>query len=131
MVNFSKFYCPFCQRAKKAVHEIGVAPVVVELDERPDGRAMQIAFMQMTGERTVPNVWLNGKHIGGSDDTVAAIRNGPFQNLDKTAAKDSRSTLASRIARRLMIVRLVSVKRLTVRVELVDKKKQRSLSKPS
>jgi glutaredoxin 3 len=88
VVIFSKSYCPFCQRANKALHEIGVAPVVIELDERPDGRAMQIALLQMTEQRTVPNVWLNGKHIGGSDDTVAAIRNGLFHDLDKTAAKE-------------------------------------------
>ena len=78
---FSKSFCPYCKQAKKALVDIGIKPVVVELDQRPDGRHIQTALMQLTGQRTVPNVWLNGKFIGGCDDTLAGIRKGMFKGV--------------------------------------------------
>lgn len=50
--------------------------VVIELDERDDGDAIQAALQQITGQRTVPNVFVKGKHIGGCDDTLAAHKRG-------------------------------------------------------
>jgi glutaredoxin 3 len=35
----------------------------------------------MTGQRTVPNVFVKGKHLGGCDDTLAAIQSGKFQQM--------------------------------------------------
>ena len=82
---FSKSYCPYCRRAKQALGNIGISPVVVELDEREDGRDVQLAILQMTGQRTVPSAWLNGQHIGGSDDVVAGVRSGLFDKVDRGA----------------------------------------------
>ena len=80
VVIYSKSYCPFCKRAKAALMNIGISPIVVELDERvTDGREIQIALFQSTGQRTVPSVWLNGQHIGGSDDVIAGIESGLFK----------------------------------------------------
>jgi len=33
----------------------------------PDGSAIQAALLELTGQRTVPNVFINGKHLGGND----------------------------------------------------------------
>ena len=33
-------------------------------------------LLERTGQRTVPSVWLDGKHIGGADDTVRAVESG-------------------------------------------------------
>jgi glutaredoxin 3 len=38
---FSKSYCPYCQKAKKALGDLGISPVVVELDERDDGKTQK------------------------------------------------------------------------------------------
>lgn len=76
-------YCPFCRRAKKALGDIGITPVVLELDLRSDGRAIQAALLKMTGQRTVPNVFLKQKHFGGSDDTIAGVKAGKFADVKK------------------------------------------------
>jgi glutaredoxin 3 len=85
---FSKSYCPYCMRAKRALLRIGITPVVVELDERPDGRDIQVKLLQMTGQRTVPSAWLNGKHIGGGDDVVAGAKSGLFKDVNAGKAKE-------------------------------------------
>ena len=87
VVLFSKSYCPYCMRAKHALMGIGIAPVVVELDERDDGGKIQVALMQRTGQRTVPSAWLAGKHIGGSDDVLAGIKSGLFKDVPAGEAK--------------------------------------------
>jgi glutaredoxin-related protein len=44
-----------------------------------EGADIQSALQDITGQRTVPNVFVKGKHIGGNDATQAAIKNGSFQ----------------------------------------------------
>ena len=43
-----------------------------------DGDAIQQELLKMTSQRTVPSVWLAGKHIGGCDDTLQGIQSGVF-----------------------------------------------------
>ncbi|XP_073285083.1 glutaredoxin-C4 [Primulina huaijiensis] len=81
IVIFSKSYCPYCRRAKAVFKELKQEPYVVELDEREDGANIQDALSQIVGRRTVPQVFINGKHIGGSDDTVEAYENGELEKL--------------------------------------------------
>lgn len=40
---------------------------LIELDQESDGDAIQAALAEWTGQRTVPNVFIGDKHIGGSD----------------------------------------------------------------
>eukprot|EP00465_Bigelowiella_longifila_P013706 CAMPEP_0185254178 /NCGR_PEP_ID=MMETSP1359-20130426/2845_1 /TAXON_ID=552665 /ORGANISM="Bigelowiella longifila, Strain CCMP242" /LENGTH=102 /DNA_ID=CAMNT_0027836891 /DNA_START=64 /DNA_END=372 /DNA_ORIENTATION=+ len=81
VVVFSKTYCPFCVKAKKALKDIGMSPYVIELDNREDGSSIQQTLLKMTGQRTVPNVWVKGKFLGGCDDTLKAIKEGKFDAL--------------------------------------------------
>ncbi|KAI3451018.1 hypothetical protein Pfo_007683 [Paulownia fortunei] len=78
---FSKSYCPYSLRAKRIFSELEEQPFVVELDLRDDGYKIQDVLLEMVGRRTVPQVFVNGKHIGGSDDLQAAVRSGQLQNL--------------------------------------------------
>eukprot|EP00850_Spirogloea_muscicola_P018440 SM000168S02639 [mRNA] locus=s168:202879:204658:- [translate_table: standard] len=93
----------FCKRAKNAFAELGVDPWVVELDERVglvrrlrpagsptdhgqggsagDGADIQDQLYQMVGRRTVPQVFIDGNHIGGSDDTVEALASGKLAEM--------------------------------------------------
>ncbi|XP_052195123.1 glutaredoxin-C3 [Diospyros lotus] len=80
---FSKSYCPFSLRAKRIFSELHEQPFVVELDLRDDGNKIQDVLLDLVGRRTVPQVFVNGKHIGGSDDLKAAVQNGQLQNLIK------------------------------------------------
>jgi glutaredoxin 3 len=46
-----------------------------------EGADIQAALLSLTGQRTVPNVFVNGKHVGGNDDTHAALHDGTFMKL--------------------------------------------------
>ena len=78
---FSKSYCPFCDRAKSALSELNIPFVAEELDVVAGGAQTQAALLEMTGQRTVPNVFVKGKHLGGCDDTLAALKSGAFQKM--------------------------------------------------
>ncbi|XAR55647.1 Thioredoxin-disulfide reductase [Bertholletia excelsa] len=88
IVIFSKSYCPYCRRAKAVFKELNQVPHVVELDERDDGRDIQDALSEIVGRRTVPQVFINGKHIGGSDDTVEAYESGELAKIFGVPAND-------------------------------------------
>ena len=64
---------------------MGVKPLVVELDERDDGPALQSELARMTGGSTVPRVFVAGAFIGGGDDTAAAARSGKLAQLCRDA----------------------------------------------
>jgi glutaredoxin 3 len=70
---FGKSGCPFCKKTKKALLSIGVHPTVVELDEIDGGAKVQKKLEEITGKATVPNVWLDGKFIGGSEEVIAGV----------------------------------------------------------
>jgi thioredoxin reductase (NADPH) len=46
-----------------------------------DGADIQDALLQKTGQKTVPNVFVNGEHVGGCDNTIEAHQNGRLQFL--------------------------------------------------
>ena len=57
---------------------------VQELDEMGDeGIELQMALFDKTKQKSVPNVFVNGEHLGGNDDTQAAARNGKLQEMLK------------------------------------------------
>ncbi|CAA6662331.1 unnamed protein product [Spirodela intermedia] len=89
IVIFSKSYCPYCRRAKAVFKELSKVPYVVELDQREDGGDIQHALSTIVGRRTVPQVFINGKHLGGSDDTVEAYENGSLAKLLGADSRDS------------------------------------------
>ncbi|KAK5168037.1 uncharacterized protein LTR77_006605 [Saxophila tyrrhenica] len=71
IIVFSKSYCPFSKKAKHILldlYNISPPPYVVELDQHELGPGLQKALEKMTGRRTVPNVLVNGRSIGGGDD---------------------------------------------------------------
>ncbi|UIZ28017.1 hypothetical protein KXD40_004446 [Peronospora effusa] len=67
---FSKTTCPFCARVKEIFNVLDTNYKVVELDTRDDGAEIQTLLLDITGQRTVPNVFMNGKHIGGCDSVM-------------------------------------------------------------
>ncbi|SGZ47450.1 CIC11C00000003301 [Sungouiella intermedia] len=67
----SKSYCPYCVKTKNTVGAITKEAYILELDEIPDGQEIQDALLEITGQRTVPNVFIAGEHIGGNSDVQA------------------------------------------------------------
>jgi len=70
VVIFSKTWCPFCAKVKDVFKSKYIDYHRVELDKHPQGELYQSLLKEITGQSSVPNVFINGKHIGGCDDTV-------------------------------------------------------------
>ncbi|CZT16980.1 probable glutaredoxin Grx1 [Ramularia collo-cygni] len=65
---FSKSYCPYCKATKSLLSEMGAKAYYIELDQVDDGAAIQDALEGMTSQRSVPNIFINKKHIGGNSE---------------------------------------------------------------
>lgn len=74
--------CPFCQSADRLLQQKGVAVEKIRVDLEPARRA---EMMQKSGRRTVPQIWIDGLHIGGCDDLYALERAGKLDALLKVA----------------------------------------------
>mmetsp|Transcript_34211 Transcript_34211/g.38231 ORF Transcript_34211/g.38231 Transcript_34211/m.38231 type:complete len:141 (+) Transcript_34211:65-487(+) len=82
VVVFSKSYCPFCDQTKELLKKMNVKFAVHELDQMgDDGVEIQTSLLDMTGQRSVPNVFVKQQHIGGNDDTQLAAKEGKLQKL--------------------------------------------------
>ncbi|PVV02145.1 hypothetical protein BB560_003412, partial [Smittium megazygosporum] len=82
-ILYSKTYCPFCSRAKNELDKLGIAYSVVELDVDPNGSDIQALLAELTGQRTVPNIFLNHKHVGGCDDLLYLLETGKINDYIK------------------------------------------------
>ncbi|EDW00873.1 glutaredoxin-C4 [Drosophila grimshawi] len=79
VVIFSKSYCPYCSMAKEQFRKLDVKAHVVELDLRSDGEEIQAVLGEMTGARTVPRCFINGKFVGGGTDVKRLCDQGILQ----------------------------------------------------
>ncbi|CAH0474000.1 unnamed protein product [Peronospora belbahrii] len=68
VVVYSKSYCQYCTKTKALLTQLGAKYEVVELDQISDGSELQDALEQITGQSTVPNVFIGGKSFGGNSD---------------------------------------------------------------
>uniref|UniRef100_A0A1I8HKS4 Glutaredoxin-2, mitochondrial n=2 Tax=Macrostomum lignano TaxID=282301 RepID=A0A1I8HKS4_9PLAT len=81
VMMFSKSSCPFCTMAKKALDSCGIAYTVEEIEKRKDCSNIQDTLCSMTKSRTVPQVFINGKYIGGGTETKALADQGKLKAL--------------------------------------------------
>ncbi|PON52473.1 Glutaredoxin [Parasponia andersonii] len=95
VVVFSKTFCPFCASVKKLFTQLGASFKAVELDIESDGAQIQSALAEWTGQRTVPNVFIGGNHIGGCDDTTALHEQGKLVPLLIEAGAIAKSSSAA------------------------------------
>lgn len=71
--------CPFCIRAKALLRQRGVAQIdEVRVDLEP---AERMRMMQLTGRRTVPQIFIGDTHVGGCDDLMALDQRGGLMPL--------------------------------------------------
>ena len=68
VVVYSKSWCPDSRHTKEQLDEAGIEYKVIELDKREDGVEMQEVLKELTDYNEVPNVFVNGEHIGGHRD---------------------------------------------------------------
>ncbi|HJS77844.1 MAG TPA: glutaredoxin 3 [Burkholderiales bacterium] len=70
--------CPFCQSAERLLVAKGVTIEKLRVDLEPGRRA---EMMRKTGRRTVPQIWIGERHIGGCDELYALEREGKLDPL--------------------------------------------------
>ena len=79
VVMYSTAVCPFCLMAERLLHAKGVAEIEkIRVDLDP---ARRDEMMQRTGRRTVPQIYVGERHVGGYDDLAALDRAGGLDPL--------------------------------------------------
>lgn len=71
--------CPYCVRAKALLSRKGAAYKEINVETQPDLRDAMI--QRAGGKRTVPQIFIDGRHIGGCDDLYALDRQGGLDPL--------------------------------------------------
>jgi len=76
---YTTMFCPFCYRAKRLLSEKGVAFHEIEVDM--DAKARAEMRERAGGRNTVPQIFIDGRHIGGCDELMALDRAGGLDPL--------------------------------------------------
>jgi glutaredoxin 3 len=75
--------CPYCVRAKQILKSKGVTDIEeIRVDQLPEAREH---MMNITGRRTVPQIFIGETHVGGCDDLMALDAKGGLMPLLQTA----------------------------------------------
>ena len=76
---YSTGYCPFCTRAKQLLEQHAVADLTdICVDEDPSQRPIMMA---LSGRRTVPQIFIGERHVGGCDELFDLERSGELAGL--------------------------------------------------
>ena len=76
---YTKFLCPFCTRAKRILSDKGVD--YEEFDISMGGPKRAEMIQRASGRTTVPQIFIDGLHVGGSDDLAALNAAGKLDPL--------------------------------------------------
>ena len=76
---YTKSFCPYCARAKRLLDEKDVA--YEEFEISGGGEKREEMIQRAGGRTTVPQIFIEGQHIGGSDDLAALDRGGKLDAL--------------------------------------------------
>ena len=68
MTVYSTGWCPYCSRAKSLLDRKGASYLEIDVDGAAQARA---EMMERSGRRTVPQIFIGDRHIGGCDDLYA------------------------------------------------------------
>lgn len=79
VIVYSASYCPYCTRAKELLTRKGVA--FTEIDVTSDDAQREALIAKSGGRRTIPQIFINGQHIGGFDDMNALDKAGKLDAL--------------------------------------------------
>ncbi|RDE05280.1 glutaredoxin 3 [Sphingomonas aracearum] len=76
---YTKAFCPYCSRALRLLSAKGVKPEEFDITMGGPKRAEMIE--RANGRSTVPQIFIDGRHVGGSDDLAALDREGKLDPL--------------------------------------------------
>lgn len=81
---YTTMLCPYCHRAKGLLREKGIAFREIDVTFSPHER--QEMTERAGGRRTVPQIFVDGEHIGGSEELAALEREGRLEAVLKVAS---------------------------------------------
>lgn len=76
---YTKSWCPYCSAAKELLNKKGAAFTEIDIEKKPEARAEMI--QKANGRTSVPQIFIDDKHVGGCDDLYALDERGELQNL--------------------------------------------------
>ena len=76
---YSKMTCPYCYRAKALLRQKGIEPTEIAVDF--GGEKKQEMIKRAGGRMTVPQIFIDGRHVGGCDDLFELERAGRLDAL--------------------------------------------------
>ncbi len=79
VVMYSTGWCPYCDRARALLERKGVGFREVKVDADPAER--QVMLARSGGRRTVPQIFIGDRHVGGFDDLYALDKAGELDEL--------------------------------------------------
>jgi glutaredoxin 3 len=79
VIIYTTMFCPYCQMAKQLLKRKGVAYEEIDVGGKPELRDEMTK--KAGGRRTVPQIWIGGRHVGGCDDLYALDRAGELDKL--------------------------------------------------
>lgn len=77
---YSTRFCPYCIRARFLLDSKHVSYTDIGVDARPELRR---EMMEKSGRRTVPQIWIGDRHVGGYDDLARLEQLGELDDLLK------------------------------------------------
>ncbi len=75
---YTKGYCPYCHMAKQLLQQKQADYEEIAIDGDQELRQQMI---ERAGRHTVPQIFINGQHVGGYDDLAALERNGLLDDM--------------------------------------------------
>ena len=78
IVVYTTGWCPYCQRARSLLTEKGLEIKEIDVDE--DGKLRE-EMIARSGRRTVPQIFIGDRHVGGCDDLYALDGSGELDRL--------------------------------------------------
>ncbi len=81
IIIYTKEYCPYCVSAKHLLEQKAQHYTELAIDAQPELRAQMLN--KSNGRTTVPQIFINGQHIGGCDDLHALEAQGVLDELLK------------------------------------------------
>lgn len=76
---YTTMFCPYCARARNLLQKKGVP--FSDIDVMADDERRQEMIARAGGRHTVPQIFIDGRHIGGSDELAALDREGKLDPL--------------------------------------------------
>mmetsp|Transcript_34225 Transcript_34225/g.59892 ORF Transcript_34225/g.59892 Transcript_34225/m.59892 type:complete len:105 (-) Transcript_34225:1752-2066(-) len=78
---YSKTYCSYSAQTKNSLQQLNIPATICELDQIPNGDEVQAALQSITGQKSVPNIFIGGVHVGGNSDFQEKLSSGEVRNL--------------------------------------------------